>query len=72
MLDDFRQSALVLPFAERLEHVDGDEDFVRRVERSDHVLHPVEVHRGLAADRGFDPREQRGGNKGQSASAHVE
>ncbi len=72
MLDDFRQPALVLPLAQGLQHVDRDEDFVRRVERPDHVLHPLEVHSGLAPDRGVDHRKQRGGNEGQPAPPHIE
>ena len=44
------------------QHVDVGEHAARLVERADQVLALRVVHRGLAADRGVDLRQQRGGH----------
>ena len=61
VLGDLTETGPVLPGRQRRERRDVGEHRDRLVERADEVLPLRKVHRGLAADRGVDLREQRGG-----------
>ena len=59
VLRDLAEAGAVLGLGQRLQRVGVGEHADRLVERADEVLALGQVHRGLAADRGVDHREQR-------------
>ena len=60
--DDFVEAGAVFAFGKRVQKRGIDQHRERLVETADEVLAGDEVDAGLAAERGVDLREQRGGN----------